>query len=341
MKILTLQEPGKLIAGEAPQPGPPPDGSALVRIHRVGICGTDIHAYSGRQPFFTYPRIPGHELAVEIIEVAENPAGLQAGDRCSVEPYLNCGKCIACRRNRGNCCTALQVLGVHCDGGMRELIHIPIAKLHKSTTLTYDQLALVEPLGIGAHAVSRASLEPGETALVIGCGPIGLAVIQFARAAGAKVIVMDVNPSRLDFCRKAMAIDTTLQPSDPATTAAELADLNGGDLPTAVFDATGHPASMASAFQFPAHGGRLIFVGLFQGEVTFHDPDFHKRELSLLASRNAHSTDFATIIRMIETGAVDTNPWVTHRAHFDDVPESFPLWTQPESGVIKAMVEVS
>ncbi len=340
MKTLTLQQPGTLVAGEAPEPGPPPAGFALVRVHRVGICGTDIHAYSGRQPFFTYPRIPGHELAVEIIEVEPNSVGLQAGDHCAVEPYLNCGRCIACRRNRGNCCTDLRVLGVHCDGGMREQIHVPLAKLHKSTALTFDQLALVEPLGIGAHAVNRAAIEPGETVLVIGCGPIGLAVIQFASAAGARVIAMDVNPSRLEFCRRTMAVNATLQPSDSTTTASELAQLNGGDLPTAVFDATGHEGSMTSAFHFPAHGGRLIFVGLFQGDVTFHDPNFHKRELTLLASRNAHSEDFARIIGMIETGTVDTHPWITHRAAFDEVPKAFPQWIQPDSGVLKAMVEV-
>lgn len=339
MKTLTLQQPGQLILGEAPQPGPPPAGHALVRIHRVGICGTDIHAYSGRQPFFTYPRVPGHELGVEIIDVEPNPQGLKAGDRCAVEPYLNCGKCIACRRNRGNCCTRLQVLGVHTDGGMCEYMHLPIAKLHPSGTLTFDQLALVEPLGIGAHAVNRANLDSGETVLVIGCGPIGLTVIQFALAAGATVIAMDINPTRLDFCRRIMPVHAAFQPSDTTITA-ELADLNDGELPTAVFDATGHPGSMARAFQLPAHGGKLILVGLFQGDLSFHDPDFHKRELTLLASRNALPGDFAAIIQMMEAGTLDTRPWITHRAQFDDVPQTFPSWTQPESAVLKAIVEI-
>lgn len=341
MKSIVLEQPGRLVAATAAEPAAPAAGEALVRIHRIGICGTDIHAYAGRQPFFSYPRILGHELGVEVLAVGPGVTNVRPGDRCAVEPYLNCGRCIACRRGKPNCCSDIRVMGVHVDGGMRERLVLPAAKLHASATLTYDQLALVETLGIGAHAVQRAALEPGETVAVFGAGPIGLTVIQFALAAGARVLVLDVNPARLAFCRDQLGLpaDATIdtRAADPL---ARLAELTGGDMPTAVFDATGNPASMAASFRFPSHGGRLVFVGLFPGEVTFSDPEFHRRELTLLGSRNSRPEDFRRIIELVESGRVDTTPWITHRAAFDAVPAVFPGWTKPETGVLKAVIEL-
>jgi 2-desacetyl-2-hydroxyethyl bacteriochlorophyllide A dehydrogenase len=341
MKTLVLETPGKLVAADTPPPGAPAAGQALVRVHRVGVCGTDIHAFNGKQPFFTYPRILGHELGVEVLAVGEGVANVRPGDRCAVEPYLNCGRCIACRRGKPNCCTGLQVLGVHADGGHRGEILVPAAKLHPSSKLGYDQLALVETLGIGAHAVERAKVAPGETVAVIGAGPIGLSAIQFALAAGARVLVIDVNETRLAFCRDRLGLAAAdLIDARSADVVAKLKELTGGDLPVAVFDATGNPKSMAAAFEYPAHGGRLVFIGLFPGDVTFNDPNFHRRELTLLASRNALPADFTRIIDLVETGKVDTTPWITHRAPFDEVPAVFASWTRPETGVLKAMIEV-
>lgn len=339
MHQLTLVEPGRLVAGRAPEPDPPPPGHALVRVHRIGVCGTDIHAFNGRQPFFSYPRVLGHELGVEIVALGSNETNHSVGDRCSVEPYLNCGTCIACRRARGNCCTGMRVIGVHIDGGHREYFTLPVNKLHPSEKLSYDQLALVEPLGIGAHAVDRAGLAANESVLVIGAGPIGLAVVQFALASGARVIVMDVNETRLGFCRNVLGVDATVVAGNGGELEI-LRDLTNGDLPTAVFDATGNARSMMASFDYPAHGGRLVFVGLFQGDVTFNDPDFHKRELTLMASRNARPEDFSRIIRLIGDGAIDTSPWITHRSPFLAVPDVFPDWVKPESGVLKAMIEL-
>lgn len=341
MKTLVLENPGKLVAADTPRPGAPADGQALARVHRVGVCGTDIHAFNGKQPFFSYPRILGHELGVEVLAVGPGATNVRPGDRCAVEPYLNCGKCVACRRGKPNCCTALQVLGVHADGGHREEILVPAAKLHPSKKLGYDQLALVETLGIGAHAVDRAQLQPGETVAVIGAGPIGLSAIQFALAADARVIVIDVNETRLAFCRDRLGIPhADLIDARSADVVAKLKELTGGDLPTAVFDATGNPKSMAAAFEYPAHGGRLVFIGLFPGDVTFNDPDFHRRELTLMGSRNARPDDFGKIIALIESGKVDTTPWITHRAKIDDVPALFESWTKPETGVLKAIIEL-
>ena len=337
MKTIILQQPGEFFATETEAPDGIAPGEALVRVRRVGICGTDLHAYRGRQPFFSYPRILGHELGVEIVEIGENADRLKAGDHCAVEPYLNCGHCIACRRGKPNCCVSLQVLGVHTDGGMRELIRVPAHKLHMSEKLTLDQLALVETLGIGAHAVQRAAIESGETAMVIGAGPIGLSVIQFAKAAGARTLVMDTNAARLEFCRQQMAVDATLMGGEQAL--AELRELTNGDLPTVVFDATGNPNSMTAAFDYVSHGGRLVFVGLFQGDMTFNDPQFHRREMTLLSTRNSTPADFRHIIGLMEAEIIDTAPWITHRAPLDDLIADFPSWLEPATGVIKAVVE--
>ena len=339
MRAIRLEEPGKLVPISAPAPSDPAEGEARVRVRRIGVCGTDIHAYGGRQPFFSYPRILGHELGVEVVAVGEGVTNVRPGDHCAVEPYLNCQKCIACRRGKPNCCVNIQVLGVHTDGGMREEFNLPARKLYPSATLSPDQLALVETLGIGAHAVERGGVESGEFVLVIGAGPIGLATMQFAVERGAQVIVLDLNEARLEFCQRQLGVAHAVHGARENVLDA-LKQITGGDLPTAVFDATGSPKSMMGAFELPAHGGRLVFVGLFQGEVTFNDPNFHRRELTLLGSRNARPTDFTRIIELVEAGRINTAPWITHRASFDAAAGEFPAWTDPQTGVIKAMIEL-
>lgn len=338
MRTLILEAPGHLLFSgreEAPAPG---DGEVLVRVHRAGVCGTDLHAFGGKQPFFQYPRLLGHELGVEVLALGAGVENVGVGDRCAVEPYLNCQKCIACRRGKGNCCANLQVLGVHVDGGWRERFVLPARKLHPSKALSFEQLALVETLAIGAHAVSRANVEAGERVLVIGAGPIGLGAMQFARRAGASVIALDTNTQRLQFCREVWGVSHTVLAGETAWE--EVRALTDADLPTAVFDATGHPASMKSAFDFVAPGGRLVFVGLFQGEVSFFDPDFHKKEMTLLATRNALPLDFQNIIGWMEKGEMSSAPWITHRAPMSEVAALFESWTTPESGVLKAVIEI-
>ncbi|MFC1526321.1 zinc-binding alcohol dehydrogenase family protein [Candidatus Latescibacterota bacterium] len=337
MKTIVCQAPDRLIRTDTPEPGDPGPGEALVRVHRCGICGTDLHAYKGRQPFLEYPRILGHELGVEVVAVGEGVGGLKEGDRCAVEPYLNCGVCGACRRGRANCCEHLQTLGVHTDGGMRERLILPADKLHCSRSLSLDQLALVETLGIGCHAVARTRPQEGEAAFVIGAGPIGLSVVEFARAAGARVIVQELNENRLRFCRDHCGIHGTIADADPVP---RLRELLKGDLPTAVLDATGSPESMMAAFGYVANGGRLTYVGFQPRDLTFANPEFHRREMTLLASRNALAEDFRQVLGLLESGVIDTDPWLTHRATYEDLPEQFPAWTQDSSGVLKAMLEL-
>ena len=338
MQTIVLEKPGHFVFTDTPIPDQLPEGHALVGVRRIGICGTDLHAYRGRQPFFSYPRILGHELGVEILETDTNQLDLRIGDICAVEPYLTCGTCIACRRHKPNCCTEMQVLGVQTDGGMRERIVVPLPKLHKSQQLSLDQLSLIETLGIGAHAVDRAKLQSDTSVLVIGAGPIGLSVIQFAQFAGVKLIVMDINQSRLAFCQQHFDIYATIEASNNPLQ--QIESLTNGDLPTVVFDATGNAGSMETAFSYVANGGKLVFVGLVQSNISFFDPEFHRREITLLATRNSTAKDFKQIISLVEQGQINTEPWITHRSSFGEMIAAFPTWLRPESHTIKAVVSL-
>lgn len=322
MRQIVLEKPGQFHEQSA-SPIEAVNGEAFVRIHRVGVCGTDLHAFAGRQPFFTYPRILGHELGVEVISAPANDRNIKAGSHCAVEPYISCGNCHACRLNRPNCCETLKVLGVHCEGGMRPFLSVPVSLLHRSEKLSLDQLALVETLGIGAHAIARSGVREGEEALIIGAGPIGLAVVQFAQAVGARVRMLEISEPRRAFVEQ-LGVETMAK--------------FDGQLADVVFDATGNPQAMEAAFDYPAHGGRLVFVGLVQGRISFDDPQFHRRELTLLSSRNS-CHDFPRIIQMIEDGRIDTSPWINYRMGLADVPKEFPLLRQ-QPNLVKAMIEV-
>jgi alcohol dehydrogenase len=339
MKAIQLEEPKKFQVIEIDEPDSPGSGEALVRTHSMGICGTDISGYLGKMPFFKYPRIPGHELGVEVLEVGDGVTNVTAGDHCSVEPYMNCGDCHACRKGASNCCAHLNVIGVMIDGGLRSRFILPAHKLHPSGQLTFEQLALVETLAIGCHATDRSAVTAGENCLIIGAGPIGLSVIEFVKLTGAKTIVLDMNQQRLDFCTNVMGVDHTILLGNNLEQ--DLRDVTDGNLPDVVVDATGSNKSMSNAFTLVAPTGRLVFVGITTEEVAFRHPLFHKTEGTLLCSRNAVPSDFTRIIKLIEEGQIDTTPWITHHLGFDDVVGEFEKYTRPETGAIKAIIDVS
>jgi len=341
MKALQLEKPQSWRRIEIAEPPAPAAGEALVRVQRVGICGTDYGGYLGKMPFFSYPRIPGHELGVEVLAVGPDVTNVKPGDRCSVEPYLNCQQCYSCRRGFTNCCEHHKTLGVMCDGGLTERIILPARKLHLAGKLSPDQCALVETLAIGCHAVDRASPKAGENVLIIGAGPIGLSALEFVKLSGARTIVMDISENRLAFVRDKMGVPDTLPVHGDESDVKTLAEMTGGQLADVVIDATGSNKSMARALEFAAFAGRVVYVGITQQNLEFpHAPVMHRRELTLLASRNALSRDFARIIGLIGEGQIDTRPWITHHAAFDAVPDLFPMLLKPESGVIKAVIDM-
>jgi 2-desacetyl-2-hydroxyethyl bacteriochlorophyllide A dehydrogenase len=341
MKAIQLEKPEHFRLIDVPEPPAPGPGDAVVKIHRVGICGTDLSGYLGKMPFFSYPRIPGHELGVEVVAVGEGVTNVKAGDRAAIEPYINCQTCYSCTRGHTNCCENHKTLGVHIDGGLTPLYTIPARKLHVSKKLTFEQLALVETLGIGLHAVNRANPRPDETVLVIGAGPIGLATIEFAKLAGSRVIVMDLNGDRLRFVREKMGVTDTIQAEGLDADVKTFTDLTAGKLGNVVVDATGSAKSMAAAYNLVGFTGRLVWVGITQDPITVTQPLMHRREMTFLASRNALASEFTRIIRLIEGGKIDTRPWITHSVPFDAMIGEFPKWLKPETGVVKAMVEVN
>jgi 2-desacetyl-2-hydroxyethyl bacteriochlorophyllide A dehydrogenase len=348
MKALVCIQAGELEYREidAPLAGP---GQAIIRIRRIGICGTDLHAFEGTQPFFDYPRILGHELAGDLVDFDQAP-GFTPGEAVTVIPYFDCGTCIACRSGKPNCCTTIKVCGVHIDGGMVDYLAVPSAFLVHGQGLSYDQLALVEPLAIGAHAVRRAAIQPGEFVLVVGAGPIGLGTMEAARIAGGEVIAMDINERRLRFCREKLQVLHTVKVGTQTAGAREkgngaddamehLRHITRGDMPTVVIDATGSLKAINQGFQYMAHGGRYVLVGLQKDEIQFSHPEFHKREATLMSSRNATRQDFDMVMDAMRRGLIDPTTYITHRVGFDEVKTEFAGWLDPARGVIKAMVE--
>jgi len=310
-------------------------GQSIIRIRRIGICGTDLYAFEGTQPYFDYPRILGHELAGDLVDLDSAP-GFAPGDAVTVLPYFNCGTCSACRSGKPNCCVFLKVCGVHVDGGMVDYLAVPSASLVPGRDLDYDQLALVEPLAIGAHAVRRADIRPGEFVLVVGAGPIGLGTMEAARIAGGEVIAMDINETRLKFCREKLQVLHTVIASEGAI--GQIGHITRGDMPAVVIDATGNLAAINQSFQYLAHGGRYVLVGLQKGEVRFSHPDFHKREGTLMSSRNALREDFEWVMDAMQKKEIDPTTYITHRVEFDQAKAEFAAWLDPSVGVIKAMV---
>lgn len=337
MKTLVCTTPGtfEYITRERPLLTP---GNAIIKIKRIGICGTDLHAFEGTQPFFSYPRVLGHELSGELLEF-NGADGFEKGESVTFIPYFNCGECIACRSAKPNCCIDIKVCGVHVDGGMVEYLSVPSRTLIHGEGLSFDELALVEPLAIGAHGVRRAAIHKDEFVLVIGAGPIGLGTMEFARIAGAKVIALDINDARLAFCKdkikvpyvvNAMALDVLQQ----------LQDITGGDMPTVVIDATGNLKAINNAFQYMAHGARFVLIGLQKENISFSHPEFHKREATLMSSRNATRQDFEHVIASMKAGLVEPTTYITHKVQFEELKDEFQTWLDPKNRVIKAMVEL-
>lgn len=335
MLTVVCRSPGVLQAEDRAEPVRG-EADVLVRVRRVGVCGTDLHIFTGDQPYLEYPRVMGHELSGV---VAEAPAGsrLRAGDPVFVMPYLSCGTCVACRVGKTNCCVNIQVLGVHRDGAFTELLAVPQAFVHPAEGVSLDQAAMVEFLAIGAHAVRRGEVGPGQRVLVAGTGPIGMAALIFSRLRGAAVTALDTRAERIDFCVESLGAEAGVRVAEGDE--ARLAELTGGEFFDVVFDATGNRQAMERGFRFVAHGGKYVLVSIVRDSISFADPDFHKRETTLLGSRNATMQDFETVLAAMRAGRIPDAALNTHRLQLHNVPAEFATLLDPAQRVIKAIVE--
>ena len=336
IRFVRCNAPGELVFGEQPAPGAPPEGWALIDIGYVGVCGTDYHIFEGKHPFLAYPRVMGHEVSGTVAAI-NGDSTVAVGQEVIINPYLSCGKCIACRQGKPNCCVSIQVLGVHRDGAMSEQILVPVANLLSAGGLSLVEAAAVEFLAVGAHAVRRSMAPGGTRALVIGAGPIGLGTALFARLAEQRVTIMDVSAERLAFARDLgfLVID-----GSEGAVLEKISERTEGAGFDVVYDATGNSRSMKSAFAYVAHGGVLVLVSVVQDDITFSDPEFHKREMMLIGSRNATRADFEQVIDAIKAGNIPIEQLVTHRTTLRDSPRDIALWAQQKSGLIKAMIDV-
>lgn len=335
MKALICSEPGYLIYDEFELPEQKP-GYTLLKVKCIGVCGTDIHAFEGTQPYFSYPRVLGHEIAGEIVETSHNE--FKKGDFVTIIPYFNCGECQACKSSKGNCCVSLEVFGVHIDGGMREYIAVPNSCLIAAEGLKLSEMAMIEPYSIAKHGIKRAALKNGECAVIVGAGPIGIAAATFANLTGAKVLVLDVNKERLDVCKSILPTVETWTANE-GDILEKVSEFTAGNMANVLIDASGNLNAINSSFKFLAHAGRYLLIGLQSGNISFSHPEFHKREATLLSSRNASKYDFEEVIAHIRNREIDVNKIITHRIPFLELGDRFPELLNLENKVLKAVVE--
>jgi 2-desacetyl-2-hydroxyethyl bacteriochlorophyllide A dehydrogenase len=335
MRAVVCVEPGKLELMERPRPE---IGAGLVAvdIKAIGICGTDFHIFEGTHPFLAYPRVMGHELSGI---VAEAPASgrLRPGATVVVNPYLSCGICVACRKGRFNCCSTLKVLGVHIDGGMCERIVVPEGNLYPADDLSLRDAAMVEFLTIGAHAVARSEVQKGDRVLIVGAGPIGTGTAFFAGLAGGEVTIVDVSDTRVGTMRD-LGFAQTIHANESALDEAKRQ--TSGDLFDVVFDATGSAKAMEASFAYVASGGTLVLVGVRKASISFDDPEFHRKEMKLLATRNALKRDFETVMAAMRAGKIPLDALNTHTDTLASLPKAMPAWLASSTPPLKAIVTV-
>ena len=323
----TCVSPGQFDLTTRDIPETAPEGWVLVDIAAGGLCGTDYHIFQGNQPYLTYPRVIGHELSGHVARAA---SGWALGARVVINPYLACGTCRACQKGKPNCCQSLQVLGVHRDGGFCSRIAVPAQNLYPAGDLSPEAAAMVEFLAIGAHAVRRGEVAAGDRVLITGFGPIGLGAALFCRLRGAEVHVMDASENRLAQARAFGHSHTHLA---TAPLPADLAD--GFDV---VFDATGNPAAMMAGFARVAHGGTYVLISVVPDPITFSDPEFHKREMRLIASRNATAQDFDAVMAAFAAGDIRAADLMSEKIALADLPARLPELAADRSRLIKVIV---
>ncbi len=339
MKALVLDEPGQTRLAEVPHPGKPGAGEVLLQIRMVGLCGSDLSTFAGKNPLVSYPRIPGHEIAATIAEAgADVPAQFAAGMAVTMLPYSSCGLCAACRRGRGNACRNNQTLGVQRDGALTEFALAPWTKLKQAPGLPLRTLAMVEPLTVGCHAVRRGRVAREDTVLVIGCGMVGLGAVAAAAFRGARIIAMDMDDAKLELAQRAGAQHTVHAGSTDATTA--VAELTGGEGPDVVIEAVGTPATFRLAVEVVAFTGRVVYIGYAKEPVSYETRLFVQKELDILGSRNATDADFDEVIAMLDSGGFPVEDAVSLVVPLEGAGEALARWSADPASMRKIMVEI-
>lgn len=334
MKALVMRGPGSIQIEDVPLPVRKP-GEALLRVRYIGLCGTDLNSYRGRNPLISYPRIPGHEIAATIEEIDEGNAEFSVGMDVTLSPYTNCGTCSACRNSRGNACQFNQTLGVQRDGALAEYISVPVEKLF-SARLGLRELCLVEPLTVGCHAVARARVSSGDTVGVFGCGGVGLGAVAAASFRGAKTIAIDVDDDKLEIARKAgAAYSINSQQQDLGAAMRELTDGMG---PQVMIEAVGRPETFVAAVELVAYTGRVVYIGYAKEPVTYETRLFVQKELDIMGTRNALSPDFREVIMMLERKRFPIDSAISTVVPFEEAPKALAAWDANPTRFTKILI---
>lgn len=339
MRALVLEAPGKARIAEVPHPGRPGAGEALLRVRMVGMCGSDLSTFAGRNPLVSYPRTPGHEIAATIEEVgAEVPAEFAEGMAVTVVPYTSCGVCASCRRGRTNACRNNQTLGVQRHGALTEYLRVPWQKLKTAPGLPLRTLSMVEPLTVGTHAVQRGRVEAGDAVLVLGCGMVGLGAIAAAAFRGARVTAMDQDAAKLDLARRAGAEHGLDARTAHAGNLIER--LHGGEGPDVVIEAVGSPQTFRMAVECVAFTGRVVYIGYTKEPVTYESRLFVQKELDIVGSRNATAADFDEVIAMLQAGAFPVDDVVSLTVPLEEAGAALERWAHEPAAMRKILVDV-
>lgn len=338
MRALYIRKPLEAEIGELTEPELRP-GEVLLRVRFVGMCGSDLSSYRGKNPLVSYPRIPGHEIAATIEAVGDGvPSEFQPGQSVTLSPYTNCGQCASCKRGRPNACKNNQTLGVQRDGALTERIAVPFQRLILAENLQLRDLSLVEPLTVGYHAVRRGRVAAGETVVVMGCGAVGLGAIAAAAFHGAFVVAVDLDDRKLELAARAGASRTVN--SKQVNLQTELAGLQAGLGPDVVIEAIGMPETFRLAVEVVAFTGRVVYIGYAKDEVHYDSRLFVQKELDILGSRNALPEDFAGVIRMLGETEFPLEEMVSRVVTLDEAPQALQDWYAAPATISKILVEL-
>lgn len=337
MKAYAIKEQNIVSAIEIAEPEMG-NTDVLIEIHYIGLCGSDLNSYRGLMPFVTLPRIPGHEISGIVIDKGSSvPSTINLGDKVTVSPYTRCGVCPSCRAGRDNCCQFNQTLGVQRDGALTERISVPFEKVFASSSLSLEELALVEPLSVGYHGVNRGNVCETDTVLILGCGTIGMGALCAAVRKGATVIALDIDDVKLEQARKfgaSYSINSITQ--NPRE---EIDRITASEGVSVAIEAAGTPVTFNLALELVAFAGRIVSIGYSKNETGIKTQLLVSKELNIYGSRNALRV-FPSVINMFERREKPFTDMITRIFSFEEVPEAFKFWHDNTGSVSKILIKV-